>query len=489
MKLSIGTILLSGLCGSVATAYSLSSLQQFLGFKEVSDAHDIANLGNSGPLDNLFEVVSNENYASHRLRVKHIDPLVLGLDKVKQVTGYLDIEDDKHLFYWFFESRNDPQNDPVVLWLNGGPGCSSSTGLFFELGPSFINSTFQPEYNPYSWNSNASVIFLDQPVDVGLSYSDDNEVSTTAAAAKDVYIFLELFFQKFPQFQSRDFHMAGESYAGHYIPKFASEILSHPERSFNVTSVLIGNGFTDAIPQYKALIGMGCGQGGYDSILSEQDCKELEENYYPKCKQFLELCNREQDALTCVPAYHYCETRMFIPFSKTNLNPYDIREECERGGTCYEELDDVDAYLNLDFVRSAIGVSPEVKKYEGCSDVVSKNFALEGDKALPHQQYVAELLEKEVAVLIFAGDKDYRCNWLGNYEWTDQLDYDGHDEFSSKPLVPWQTSDGSIGGEYRNYEKFTYLRFYDAGHLVPHDQPQRALEMVNSWLQGQYSLN
>src|SRR2546430_2617908 len=94
----------------------------------------------------------------------------------------------------FFESRNDPKNDPVVLWLNGGPGCSSLTGLFLELGPSSIDEDLNIVYNPYSWNSNASVIFLDQPVNVGFSYYGSS-VSSTVAAGKDVYALLTLFFK------------------------------------------------------------------------------------------------------------------------------------------------------------------------------------------------------------------------------------------------------------------------------------------------------
>lgn len=84
------------------------------------------------------------------------------------------------------------------------------TGLFMELGPSSINSYTQPEHNSFSWNSNSSVIFLDQPVNVGYSYSDTTTKST-AAAAEDVYAFLTLFFEKFPQYGKQDFHIAGES--------------------------------------------------------------------------------------------------------------------------------------------------------------------------------------------------------------------------------------------------------------------------------------
>lgn len=158
------------------------------------------------------------NLEAFNLRTKKVDPKSLGVDKVKQYSGYLDDdEDDKHLFYWFFESRNDPENDPVVLWLNGGPGCSSLTGLFMELGPSSITKDGDVKYNPSSWNANASVIFLDQPVNVGYSYSGSS-VSNTVAAGKDVYALLTLFFKQFPQYSHQRFHISGESYAGHYIP-------------------------------------------------------------------------------------------------------------------------------------------------------------------------------------------------------------------------------------------------------------------------------
>lgn len=128
----------------------------------------------------------------YSLRLRSVDPSKLGIDTVKQWSGYMDYKDSKHFFYWFFESRNDPANDPIILWLNGGPGCSSFTGLLFELGPSSISADMKPIHNPYSWNNNASMIFLEQPLGVGFSYGDE-KVSSTKLAGKDAYIFLELF--------------------------------------------------------------------------------------------------------------------------------------------------------------------------------------------------------------------------------------------------------------------------------------------------------
>ena len=106
--------------------------------------------------------------------------------------------------------------------MDTGPGCSSLTGLFMELGPSSINEAgTEPVRNDFSWNNNASIIFLDQPINVGYSYGDES-VSDTVAAGKDVYSLLVLLFKQFPEYKDLDFHIAGESYAGHYIPVFAS---------------------------------------------------------------------------------------------------------------------------------------------------------------------------------------------------------------------------------------------------------------------------
>ncbi|CAG8804097.1 2128_t:CDS:2, partial [Racocetra persica] len=153
------------------------------------------------------KILSHQDFPDYQIRLK--EPKLCDAS-VQQYSGYLDISKKKHFFFWFFESRNDPSNDPIVLWLNGGPGCSSLAGLFFELGPCSVNEDgADTTINPYSWNSNASIIFLDQPTNVGYSYG--SKVSTTFAASIDVYAFLQIFFQEYPQYAHLDFHIAGES--------------------------------------------------------------------------------------------------------------------------------------------------------------------------------------------------------------------------------------------------------------------------------------
>ncbi|AQZ13501.1 PRC1 (YMR297W) [Zygosaccharomyces parabailii] len=435
--------------------------------------------------------VQSDDVKNYQLRVNKIkDPKILGIDPdVKQYTGYLDVEEeDKHFFFWMFESRNDPKTDPVVLWLNGGPGCSSLTGLFFELGPSSISSKLKPVHNPYSWNNNATVIFLDQPVNVGYSYSSAG-VFNTVAAGKDVYAFLQLFFKQFSEYnKGQTFHIAGESYAGHYIPAFASEILSHPkdERNFELNSVLIGNGLSDPLNQYPYYKPMACGEGGEPAVLSPEECQDMEDSL-DRCLGLIESCYDTESVWTCVPASVYCNNAELGPFQKTGKNVYDIRKEC-KGSLCYEEMEYLEDYLNLDYVKEAVGA--EVEKYESCNFDINRNFLFAGDWMKPYYRAVTELLNQDVPVLIYAGDKDFICNWLGNQAWTNVLPWKGSEEFAASPIRPWKASlSGEKAGEVKSSGNLTYLRVYGGGHMVPYDQPENALSMLNEWVHSGYSLN
>lgn len=426
-------------------------------------------------------VVRSADVPGRQLRVK--TPTELGVDTVDQWSGYLDIDsEDKHFFFWAFESRNDPENDPVVLWLNGGPGCSPMTGLFFELGPAAINEKLEPVRNEFSWNNNATVIFLDQPVNVGYSYSSAR-VNSTRAAAPDVYAFLELFFHKFHKFAGNDFHIAGESYCGHYIPEFATEVLAHEDRSFNLTSVLIGNGITDPLIQNEAWEWMACGKGGYPAVISEDECQKLHA-MYPTCRNLTQTCYDERTDLACVPANIYCD-QLIEPYRATGRNFFDIRDQCGDSGNCYKQDGWIEDYMNLDHVKQALGI--EVKNFTGCDSGVSHDFSLTGDRAKPYQGHVAKLLEHDIPVLIYAGDKDFRCNWLGNRAWVEALPWSGHDEYTEAATRPWKVA-GTEAGTVRNAGPLTFLRIYDAGHMVPFNQPQHALAMLNEWMAGNLEL-
>ena len=141
---------------------------------------------------------------------------------VKQYSGYIDLTTGaKHLFYWAFESRNDPATDPVILWMTGGPGCSSAVALFGENGPCKVNADgTATKLNPYSWNRNATLIYVDQPAGTGFSYGAKD--ATEAGVARDMVDFLVQWFRTHGKFSDHDLYVTGESYAGHYVPAVSS---------------------------------------------------------------------------------------------------------------------------------------------------------------------------------------------------------------------------------------------------------------------------
>ncbi|ONM26629.1 Serine carboxypeptidase 1 [Zea mays] len=169
-----------------------------------------------------------------------------------QYSGYVGVDGDgggkRALFYYFVEAdAPDPASKPLVLWLNGGPGCSSlGVGAFSENGP-FRPSGQVLVKNEYSWNKEANVIYLETPAGVGYSYSADAayyQGVDDKMTAMDNMVFLQRWLQKFPQYRGRDLYIAGESYAGHYIPQLAEamvEFNNKEERIFNLKGVALGN--------------------------------------------------------------------------------------------------------------------------------------------------------------------------------------------------------------------------------------------------------
>lgn len=252
--------------------------------------------------------------------------------------------------------------------------------------------------NPYAWNSNASVIFLDQPVNTGLSYSGGS-VSNTLAAGKDVYALLTLFFKQFPEYAQQDFHIAGESYAGHYIPAFASEILRHKKRNINLKSLLIGNGLTDGLTQYEHYRPMACGEGGWPAVLDKPQCQAMD-NALPRCRALIEGCYETDSVWSCVPASIYCNNAMMGPYQRTGQNVYDVREKCADGAAlCYHSIDWTTEWLNKPGVLKAIGA--EVDSFDSCNFDINRNFLFAGDWMKPFHRLVPAILE-QIPVLIYA---------------------------------------------------------------------------------------
>ncbi|ORX63371.1 peptidase S10, serine carboxypeptidase [Linderina pennispora] len=419
-------------------------------------------------------------FPDYRLRIK--SPQLCDTS-VTQYSGYMDTDEDKHFYFWFFEARNVPSDEaPLILWTNGGPGCSSFTGLLMEHGPCRVskggNST---EYNPYGWNDRANIIFIDQPLNTGFSYG--KKVDNSYDAGKDVNVFLRMFYKSFPQYANSELHVFGESYGGHYVPAIGKAI---HEANLELVDVLplvsigIGNGLVDVLTQHAYYAKMAC-NSTYPPVLPQETCDKMDAAV-PTCDFLVKACYKWQTRLACIPAEYYCLSRIMGPYSDgTHNNPYDVRKKCVGDNLCYEIEDDIDRYLNIPAVQQELGV--DVPKFVGCNQKVSEGFLLNGDWMKPLVREIPPLLEAGIRVLNYAGDADWICNWYGNKAWSLKLDWSGKDGFSGADDTEWNV-DSEQAGEARTFENFTFLRVFGAGHMVPYDQPKNSLDMINRWLDG-----
>lgn len=176
-----------------------------------------------------------------------------------QYSGYLNVDpaSGRYLHYWLVLSERAPATDPLVLWLNGGPGCSSLDGYFYEQGPLHFRADDTAtaagvprlRENPFRWNRIANMLFLEAPAGVGFSYADrrSDYATNDTQTALDNYAFLLRFFAAYPELAGNDFYISGESYAGIYVPTLVDTIRVNAEAGRNrirLKGFLVGNGCT-----------------------------------------------------------------------------------------------------------------------------------------------------------------------------------------------------------------------------------------------------
>ncbi|MCD7463608.1 Protein cbp3, mitochondrial [Datura stramonium] len=362
---------------------------------------------------------------------------------------------DARMFYFFFESRSR-KNDPVVIWLTGGPGCSSELAV-------------------------SNLIYVDQPTGTGFSYSsnEDDIRHDERGVSNDLYDFLQAFFKTHPQYAKNDFYITGESYAGHYIPAFASRVHQGNKNKegiyVNLKGFAIGNGLTDPEIQYKAYTDYALDM----KLIKKSDYNAIEKTY-PKCQQAIKLCGKD-GGTACMAAYLVC-TSIFnkIMTVAGDKNYYDVRKKCE-GDLCYD-FSKMETLLNDQKVRQALGVGDI--EFVSCSSEVYQAMQLDWMKNL--EVGIPSLLEDGIKLLVYAGEYDLICNWLGNSRWVHAMKWSGQNAFRKATAVSF-TVDGVEKGVQKNHGPLTFLKVHDAGHMVPMDQPKAALEMLQRWMQNKLS--
>lgn len=214
---------------------------------------------------------------SHKLdearAAAQVNSLIFG--NITSYSGYLTVNEhfNSNLFFWFFPSEGNPRNDPVLLWLQGGPGSSSMIGLFVENGPFSIIDECEVELREFRWSKTHSVIYIDNPVGTGFSFTnEDGFAQNETIIGEHLFEALQQFFTLFPDLQKNEFYITGESYAGKYVPAISHTILKKnpgAKVKINLKGLAIGNGLCDPINQ------LTYGEYLFELGLINQNAKQL----------------------------------------------------------------------------------------------------------------------------------------------------------------------------------------------------------------------
>ncbi|KAJ2643771.1 hypothetical protein GGF44_001002 [Coemansia sp. RSA 1694] len=405
---------------------------------------------------------------------------------VRQYSGYIDVAADKSLFYWFFESRN-PQpvraKTPLVLWLNGGPGCSSWSGLLGGIGPCRVSDNKRNTIpNPYSWNTNSHMLFLDQPTNVGFSFGAS--VNTTVEASVDVTVFLRKFYRQFPQYSLGDLHIMGESYAAHYVPGIAAQIVRDNRRMTTawhlpLASIAVGNGLFNMETQYMYLPQMAC-NSTYPAIVNATVCEKMQAaaTEFKESLVHSRLSPTSQEAAANATFAGY---DILTPYQDAGGDPYDVRSKCVGSGElCNPYLDTIADYADQPHVRASLGVRIQTG-FDLCNRDVQEAFINSGDELVDSSAWIPGILAAGVRILNYAGDADLICNWLGNKALMLDMKWPGSQRFAIAKDQMWSMG-GVQAGEARSYGGLTFLRVFGAGHMVALAKPKEALDMLSRWI-------
>jgi len=203
------------------------------------------------------------------------------------------------------------------------------------------------------------------------------------------------------------------------------------------------------------------------------------------CTYLIHECNAMQikqpsykENFYCQSAYRVCNSALTDPVTDTGVNLYDIRKKCEIPGLCYD-FSNIKTFLNTESTKKALHVTHKGAKWDSCNDDIYAHF-IASDWMKDMSQKVSDVLNDGIRVLVYAGDVDFICNYIGNRAWTLALDWKHSTEFNAAQDHQWNNKTGLA----KSSNGFTFLQVYDAGHMVPMDQPEVSLRLINQFFAG-----
>ncbi|KXN92916.1 Carboxypeptidase S1 [Leucoagaricus sp. SymC.cos] len=402
-----------------------------------------------------------------KLRYKENSGVCETTPGVNQVSGYGDLTATESLWFWFFESRSDPDNAPLALWFNGGPGSSSMIGLLQELGPCRItNDSRSVTLNPFSWNNKANLLFIDQPVGVGFSHGD-LKVGTSQAAAADVWSFMQIFFadSRFAKYKTNKLAIWTESYGGHYGPTFAAHFLAQNAAidagtvsgvKLNLQVLGVGDGLTDPLTQYPGYITYAA-NNPYHTLVSSSVISRANSSWTSSngCRAQIQNCYNTGTNSVCSAAQSFCNNNILSPLA----GKWDVYYVPTADPDPYPPS--ITNYLNS--VASQIGAEAT---WEQSNNNVYNNFAATGDWMHNSRPNLETVINAGVRTVVYDGDADYILNFNGVEAMVDALNTKFSSTYHSQQFGSFNVR-GQQAGLFKNAGTFSYVRFFGAGHEVP----------------------
>lgn len=371
---------------------------------------------------------------------------------------------------FFYILQHNPKTAPVVLWLQGGPGSTSLYGVFMQNGPFIVTANKTLTNRKYSWTLGHNVIYIDNPVGTGYSFTDNEKGYSTneTDVGKNLLHALVQFFQLFPELQNNDFFVTGESYGGKFVPAVSHAIKEYNVKAktkINLKGLAIGNGLCD--PENQLLYGDYLYQLGLIDLNGKNQFHEYEQKLRDliKQKKYIEayelfdlIINAD---LTNVPSLFTNLTGFNIYYNYVNI----------QDGT---DDDFFSEYVQKADVRRALHVgNTSFHTFSGGNDVEEH---LKADIMQSVIDLLVDLLE-HYRVLLYNGQLDiilaypYTENYLQKMQWS------GAQKYAKAPRKLWMVGK-ELAGYSKTVDNLTEVLVRNAGHLVPLDQPKWALDLI-----------
>lgn len=409
----------------------------------------------------------------------------------KEVWGYVTVRKDAHMFWWLYYATSSHKNFselPLIMWLQGGPGGSSTGfGNFEEIGP--LDRNLQPRNT--TWLQSASLLFVDNPVGAGFSYVNktDAYARDLATVVSDMIFLLKSFFDFHKEFERIPFYIFSESYGGKMAAGIALELYKAVQQKTiqcNFAGVALGDAWISPIDSV-----LSWGPYLYSvSLLDDQGLAEVSN----VAEEVLDALSKElyQEATRL-----WEKAEMVIEQNTDGVNFYNILTKSSSVSRVVSNLEFTQKHLVHLFqrhvrqlqqdplsqlmngpIRKKLRIIPEDCIWGGQAPIVFLN--MEGDFMKPVISIVDELLEAGVSVTVYNGQLDLIVDTMGQENWMRKLKWKELPKFRQlkwKPLHsdPRSSETSAFVKSYKNLAFYWILR---AGHMVPSDQPDMALKMM-----------